>query len=807
MTEGNPRHGPYPGVRGTRLLIVTAVVLALVFGALELAGDYRREVAAVPAQARQLLDLAAEAGALAVLRGDPAAARQLVRTLLEQPAVVSAQVVGSGGRLLAEASRASAQQPRGWLVTRLFPLRESYVATLGDGVGTRGELRLRFDPAAFHADFLARNLQTMLLGLVRNLVLLAAMLVVFRRWLGRPLRSVAEAMAELRPEQAAAARLRAPAGHENDAVGAVVESGNRLLAAVQKRLGAQQAAEAGARLNERRYRTLYDAMPVTVFTVDQAGVVVLVNQYGAGELGYGPAELIGAPFTRFYAENERKRIESLLAACFSEPHRTHVWEAWRVRRDGSELRGRETARVVGGEDGQQSLLVVCEDITEAHDLATQLAYQASHDPLTGLFNRRAFEQRLETAMVSAREQGVEHVLCYLDLDRFKQINDSCGHVAGDELLRELAALLREQVRRQDSLARLGGDEFGVLMEYCTVEQAGRVAQQLLEAVERFTFVWEKHSFRIGVSIGMVAVDAQSQGLIRVMKAADSACYAAKTEGRHRVHVYRANDMELSRQRSEMRWAGRLREALERDSFEIWAQPIVSLGARTQGPGLNHELLLRLKDGPHALSPRALMAAAERYSLGPSLDRWVIARALEQLATVPREAVQEGQWSINLSGSSFSEPGFLDFVSGEFRRTGTPHRLICFEITETAAVANMGAAVNFIHELAGLGCRFALDDFGSGFSSFAHLRNLPVHYLKIDGSFVRDIAADRIHEGLVRAISDLAHTLGVSTVAEHVEDAATVERLKDLGVDYAQGYFLGRPRPLAAQLDLVCARVG
>lgn len=426
---------------------------------------------------------------------------------------------------------------------------------------------------------------------------------------------------------------------------------------------------------------------------------------------------------------------------------------------------------------------------------TDLSFQTTHDPLTGLVNRREFERRIVAALNIAKSERSEHVLLYMDLDQFKVVNDTCGHTAGDEYLRQLSAMLVDRLRKHDSLARLGGDEFGVLLEHCPQDRALQIADQLLGEIQDFRFVWKGNSFTLGVSIGLVFINGQSEKFSRILKAADAACYAAKDAGRNRIHVYDEDDSTLVRRHGEMQWVSRITEAVEEGRFHLYYQPIVPVDQR-QIEGLHMELLLRMEDRHgNIILPSAFLPAAERYNLMPHLDRWVTQTAFEWLAQNPDRLRELKLCTINLSGHSLGEGEFRQFVVEQLQKTGVSPDKICFEITETAAIGNLMKATRFMSILRNLGCRFSLDDFGSGMSSFAYLKSLPVDYLKIDGLFVRDIMDDSIDYAMVKSINELGHVMGKLTVAEFVEKESILWKLREIGVDYAQGFGIARPRPL------------
>lgn len=422
-----------------------------------------------------------------------------------------------------------------------------------------------------------------------------------------------------------------------------------------------------------------------------------------------------------------------------------------------------------------------------------LTYQASHDPLTNLSNRFEFERCAEKLIHSAQSDSVEHALCFLDLDQFKVVNDTCGHTAGDELLRQLGQVLHDRTRKRDTLARLGGDEFGILMEDCTKEQASRVANTILKSVQDYQFNWQGHTFRVGVSIGVVSINETTGNVSELLKQADAACYMAKDLGRNRIHVYHHEDVDLARRHGEMQWVARINHALENDRFVLYAQPIVPLD-RTSGS--NHELLVRMLDENGAtIPPGAFLPAAERYDLISRVDSWVIRNAFEILVRHQRFIRDVGYVSINLSGQSLVDEEMLDFINAYLTNSGIDAAKICFEITETAAISNLNMANHFISTLKATGCRFALDDFGSGLSSFGYLKNLDVDFLKIDGMFVRNIATDQIDHAMVRSINEVGQVMGMQTIAEFVENDEIKGMLREIGVNYGQGYGIGKPVPL------------
>lgn len=421
-----------------------------------------------------------------------------------------------------------------------------------------------------------------------------------------------------------------------------------------------------------------------------------------------------------------------------------------------------------------------------------MAFQALHDELTGLGNRRAFDKTMLDVFEETRGQAHEHVVCYLDLDEFKVVNDTCGHSAGDVLLRQIAHLFKEALRADDHIFRIGGDEFGMVLTNHSIAQAHSVAKRLQSALADFKFMWHGQGFGVSASIGMVALNAASESVGALLQAADSACYVAKESGRGRIHVYTKDDAALSQRFGVMEWVSRIEDALTRDRFVLYAQPIMPLGVGTHS-GLHCELLLRMQDEQGALiAPGQFMPTVERYHLAARVDRWVLAHALQWLAA---HQEQIDVCAINLSGQSLGDAPFMDFALQQLADCGVPCHKLCFEITETAAIGNLHTAMPFIHALREKGCKLALDDFGSGMSSFAYLRNLPVDILKIDGHFVKDIAKDAVSLAMVKSIHDIGCLMNKETVAEFVESQEILALLRGLGVHHAQGYAIGFPMPL------------
>jgi diguanylate cyclase (GGDEF)-like protein/PAS domain S-box-containing protein len=534
-----------------------------------------------------------------------------------------------------------------------------------------------------------------------------------------------------------------------------------------------------------------------VITTDAQSTVDYINPVAEQLTGWRLEDAMGRPIEEIYRAFHEETCEPLENPLSVSIRRTRPIKSVRpmllIRRDGNELYVESTAAPIRDGAGQVSGgVLVFHDVTESRELNRRLSYHASHDLLTGLVNRREFESRVERALKSAKARESSYALCYLDIDQFKIINDTCGHSAGDVLLGQVGALLKSKVRWRDTLARLGGDEFGILLEACSLDEALRTAEVLREAVRNFRFTWEDRVFRLGASVGVVPIAADNEDVASILSAADSACAAAKESGRNRVHSFAENDIELMRRRREMQWAARINAALEEGRFELYRMQIQPL-QRTE-PGQHYELLLRMRDETgRMVSPDNFIAAAERYGLTPAIDRWVIENALRWLVSEADEREKLAMCSINLSGQSLGDDKFLPFVIEQFNKSGIDASKICFEITETAAVASFSQANRFIQALRELGCRFALDDFGTGLSSFGYLKHFPVDFLKIDGSFVREILHDPIDREMVRSINEIGHLTGKKTIAEFAENAEIIQMLTSLGVDYAQGYGIAQPQ--------------
>ena len=539
--------------------------------------------------------------------------------------------------------------------------------------------------------------------------------------------------------------------------------------------------------------TLFEQLPVMAFALGQGLEMRHVSQLAAETFGYALADLVGRSFLELCTPEERPVLEQTLLGAFAQPGRGLVWETAHRARSGEIVRLRERARVAN-EGGEAVLVLTCEDITGSERQREAYSYQSSHDELTGLANRKTLEARLQRVLESAHTEATEHALAILDIDQFRVINETLGHDAGDELLRQVARLLQATGRKRDTLARIGGDDFAWLLEDCALREATLGLETARSAVEACEFEWAGRRMPVSVSIGVVRLDRYCDGALAAMGMADAACYAARDAGRNRVHVYEFDDEKAVSRHSQMRWVTRINDALRDDRFELCLQRIMPLGEEKLGE--HYEVLIRMRDERGELvMPGQFLPAAERYHLAGRIDRWVVGHTLDWLKANPGVTERLKLCAINLSGQSLGNDRMLAYILETLERTGVPPKKLCFEVTETAAVADVMQATRFMNILRSRGCSFSLDDFGSGFSSFGYLKHLPVDILKIDGSFVREIANSSVDLAMVKSINEMGHLLGKRTVAEFVESDVEIALLRGVNVDYAQGYAFGRPTPM------------
>ena len=569
----------------------------------------------------------------------------------------------------------------------------------------------------------------------------------------------------------------------------------------------RKQAELTLRENQARLELERERAQVTLASIgdgvirtDPEGRIDYLNPVAEHLTGWSLAEAQGQPALRvLQLVDERGRPIGFdpIATCLSEGRTVELpGSATLVRRDGVEFAVQDSVAPIRDAAGEiRGTVLVFKDVTRIRRLEREMSYLARHDGLTGLINRREFEELMDTCVASACGEGRRHALLYLDLDEFKLVNDTAGHLAGDELLRQLATLLRARIRPNDVLARLGGDEFGILLEDADLDRARRIAEEACAAVRSFRFAWQERSFQVGISIGLVPIDSGMSDRVQLLAAADAACYVAKEAGRGRVHEYQEDDAALVERYGAMQWVHRIQSALEEERFFLIRQEIRPLRPEEGQPEIS-EIFIRMRDeqGQVAL-PGSFIPAAERYRLISRIDRWVVQNAFRKLVEHQRSSPVELHWAINLSGGSIDEESFLADVLAELDSSGVSPHCILFEITETAAVANLARAQQFIRTLKARGCRFVLDDFGTGLSSFAYLKNLDVDFLKIDGGFVRDVNESSIERALVESIHQIGQLLGIGTIAESMENDEILATLEQIGVNYVQGYGVARPEPL------------
>ena len=580
-------------------------------------------------------------------------------------------------------------------------------------------------------------------------------------------------------------------------------SGTRALLTVARDISHRKSMEASLGRGKLQARITLESIGEGVITTDTTGIIDYMNEAAEQLSGSSRSLGIGKRLTDLIAlvdESDRESLGDPVQTCLNERKRISLGRRALLlsKQGGRECSVELTASPIRGAEGTVAgCVIIFHDVTEIRGLTRQMSYQASHDALTGLVNRADFERQLEAALKSARSADVGHVVCYLDLDRFKAVNDTSGHLAGDNLLREIASLLKEKVRDSDTVARLGGDEFALLLVGCPLDKGQQIADDVCRAVGDYRFVWHDQIFDIGVSIGLVEIGHESGSAENVLGAADSACYVAKQQGRGRVRVYSARDEIVARQRGEIHWLQRLQQALKENQFELFVQPIISVAGRVkEGPAL--EVLLRLRDeSGELILPGQFLDSATRYQLMPHIDRWVVQATVTAMASGALRLPDERSCAINLSGQTLGDEDFLEFVVEALDHTGVSPSQLCFEVAESAIVTSLDHAHRFVNVLHGIGCRFALDNFGSGIGSFSNLRHLSIDYLKIDGAFIRDLETDTVNRAMVTAMIKLARTLDFQIIAEQVEDQASFETVRRMGVDFVQGYVVERPRALQA----------
>lgn len=758
--------------------LVLAALFLFILEFSEIKNEARKDISAITA-------LIASRSTAAILFDDSKVAEENLQALHEFPAVVTACIYNGQDELFISLEKSSLHlcAPSSNRFETHFKEMQLFIyQTIIEGGDEIGSIYVYAD--------LTREFQRKLsyIGVILSTLFLASIItflltIPFLRLISVPLMKLVNTVHKIAHEKNYALRA---VKINNDELGELVDAFNKMINIVDLQNQSLTIAK-------DRYLALYNNNPTMVFNLSPDGTIVSVNHFGAKQLYLTTEELQGRSIFDFIHPEDKGFARHLFELCLLYPQQVHKQEIRKICEDNI-IWVRETARLVTDEDQQHNILLVCEDVTETHMLTQKIAYQASHDALTGLLNRHKFDLSIQEVLKKMQYEPAEHALCYLDLDQFKIVNDTCGHLAGDELLRQLGELLRKLIRKNDVLARLGGDEFGILMKHCSLEQSFHACEKLRNAIRDFRFAWKDKCFSVGVSIGISAVNCYSGNAVEVLKEADAACYAAKEKGRNRVHTFLPDDEELASRQGEMQWVEKIQEGIENNRFCLYGQPIISIKENREK--LHFETLVRYKDEKgNLIPPGAFLSAAERYGVAVDLDRWVIENLFIWLANQGNIEDKISQCSINLSGLSLSDEKMQDFIEEMFEKYYISASKICFEITETAAISNLSNASNFIEHFRSKGCLFSLDDFGSGLSSFAYLKNLPVDFLKIDGLFVKNILDDKVDLAMVHSINEVGHVMGKKTIAEFVENDEVLACLNEIGVDYAQGYGVGKPVPL------------
>ncbi|NHZ93017.1 EAL domain-containing protein [Massilia sp. CCM 8733] len=590
--------------------------------------------------------------------------------------------------------------------------------------------------------------------------------------------------------------------HIDVTTAAIVDSDGvaRVAIAVLHDVSQLKHTEMAAAAEKERALVTLAALTDGVITADRGGAIMTVNPAAERMLGVPGDAARGLRFRELLHIEEPAAAEATFGAierCLGQHQTTDgLPHATLVSQDGTRFAVENAVAPVILDNGELiGAVLIMHDVTESKRLLRRLGFEASHDALTGLVNRREFELRLQRAIERAQHPGGAcAALLYMDLDQFKVVNDTCGHQAGDDLLKRLAGTYSEHVRERDTLARIGGDEFALIIEHCGVDEAMAVAQKILDATRTFRYVCKGRVFQLGVSIGLTPIDGGTISVEEAMRRADHACYIAKDRGRNRIYVHYKGDLDFAQRRSDMHWVTRLTHAFQNEQLQLYYQPILPLDDG-DGP-LHYEILLRMRNGRNGpIGPGIFLPAAERYDVIVKIDRWVLTRTLEWLSSNPDHTEALEMCSINLSRRSLGDPSFHKFAAELIDASEVPAGKLCFEITENGAIADMQKTISFIEALSARGCRFSLDDFGTGMTSFSYLKQLPVNYIKIDGSFIQMMSSSQVDFEMVRFTNDISHMMGRKTIAEYVTDSAILASLKAIGVDFAQGYWVGKPRPL------------
>lgn len=640
-------------------------------------------------------------------------------------------------------------------------------------------------------------------GLILSIIamLLTAIMAYFlSRNLSKPLETIVDTVKNL---SGGNLQIRNPEDSSGE-IGMLQKNINTMAASLEYARELDKKRSEDLLYNEKsRAMTTLESLGEGVITTDQHGFISYINPTASRLTGYNTEDAIGQHLHQIFRTSNTatyKEFDYPIQSCIDFGAIIRHDALLRLtNRNGDDIVIRDTSTAIYDKNNNAiGAVLIFDDFTSMHNMAERLVYQASHDDLTGLANRREFETQLENSLHEVHSGEAEHVLCYIDLDQFKIINDTCGHAAGDELLRQLSQLIKGKVRGHDILARLGGDEFGIILKNCPTDRAVVIANNILTTLASFIFSWGTKQHQVGASVGLVALNKTQLSLSDAMIAADSACYIAKEQGRNRVHIFTPTDTEIFKLHGAMQWFQRIKDALSQETLELYVQQIHPISQNALTENSHYEVLLRLRSDGTIYSPDAFITTAERYNLMPNLDRWVVLQTftvLRQFHSSPDGAASTPYLSINLSGQSIGHEDFHAFVYDALLQSQIDPGHIIFEITETAAIANLNHAIHFMNKFRDMGCRFALDDFGSGLSSFGYLTSLPVDFIKIDGKLIRSAHNNPINFSIVDAINRIAHEMKLATIAEYVEDDAILEQMRALGIDYVQGFSMSSTQPI------------
>ena len=537
-----------------------------------------------------------------------------------------------------------------------------------------------------------------------------------------------------------------------------------------------------------------------VITVDKDYLIQTINPVAEMLADVKSHEVIGKNILSIYEGESAKQRSEINGDFISKGMQRSLFDFTLTKKDGTKFDVEHTiAPIIDQNKNILGAVIILRDVTEVRTMEKRLSFQASHDSLTGLINRREFEVRLQQTIRKAQVEQVAHSICFLDLDKFKIINDTSGHAAGDEFLKQISNTIQSLLRQADILARLGGDEFAIILDGCSLHQAKNICNQIIKTIKHTRFNWGKNSFETGASIGIVPITKLTVSAAEVMSSVDAACYEAKDKGRNRIQVFKPNDAEFVQHQIGTSWIQKIKDAIADNSFELYFQELKNINPSYETPK-TIELLIRLNDNGKLICPDSFIPTAERYNLMPLIDEWVISNTFEFIKEYKEKHDSDIRVAINLSGQSLSEDSVLNLITNKLRKNkALKKELICFEITETAAIANMSRAIEFIAQVKQMGCKFSLDDFGSGLSSFSYLKNMPVDNIKIDGIFIREIHSDPVNKIFVESIHNISKIMGIKTTAEYVENENILNCIKEIGIDYAQGYHISKPAPVKTLL--------